>query len=62
MDLDAGLLEILVCPICRSTLAVDDDASQLVCNACPRAYDVRNGIPMMSVADRPAQPPADERA
>lgn len=56
MKLDAGLTAILVCPICRSTLAVDEDAAQLVCNACPRTYEVRDGIPMMYVADRPDVP------
>ena len=61
MELDAGLLEILVCPTCRSTLAVDADASVLVCNACPRTYEVRDGIPMMCVADRPAGVPDEER-
>lgn len=54
MHLDAGLMTILVCPTCRSQLAVDDDAAQLVCNACPRRYDVRNGVPMMYVDDTTA--------
>lgn len=51
MNLDSALLDILVCPVCRSTLAVDEDASTLVCGACPRAYEVRDGIPVMTVAD-----------
>lgn len=54
MELDADLMTILVCPTCRSTLAVDDEASRLVCNACPRAYEVRNGIPMMNVPEADA--------
>lgn len=61
MNLDAGLMTILVCPICRSTLAVDDEASRLVCNACPRVYEVRDDIPMMQVADEP-RTDADGRA
>lgn len=60
MELDAGLMTILVCPTCRSTLAVDTDASALVCNACPHTYDVRDGIPMMCAADRPADVPDEE--
>lgn len=49
MNLDPALLEILVCPQCRATLAVDDQASELVCSACALAYPVRAGIPVMLV-------------
>ncbi|UYM07880.1 Trm112 family protein [Solicola gregarius] len=51
MNLDASLLEILVCPVCRSRLAVDEEASALVCAACPQTYEVRDGIPVLTVAD-----------
>ncbi|MDN5851561.1 MAG: Trm112 family protein [Actinomycetia bacterium] len=47
--LDSKLLDILVCPVCRSSLAVDESASTLVCNACPRTFDVRDGVPVMTV-------------
>jgi uncharacterized protein len=49
MNLDPGLLEILVCPQCRATLFVDDEAGELVCNACALAYPVRRDIPVMLV-------------
>lgn len=49
VNLDPALLEILVCPQCRATLAVDQAASELVCNACALAYPVRNDIPVMLV-------------
>lgn len=50
MNLDPALLEILVCPQCRATLAVDDEASELVCSTCALAYPVRNDdIPVMLV-------------
>jgi len=49
MNLDPALLEILVCPQCRATLYVDDDADELVCNACALAYPVRKDIPVMLV-------------
>lgn len=48
-SLDPTLLAILVCPVCRSSLAVDESASTLVCNACPRWFDVRDGVPSMTV-------------
>ena len=49
MNLDPALLEILVCPQCRATLFVDDEASELICNACALAYPVRRDIPVMLV-------------
>lgn len=51
MNLDATLLEILVCPDCRATLSVDDAASELVCDGCGLAYPVRDDIPVMLVEE-----------
>jgi uncharacterized protein YbaR (Trm112 family) len=51
MILDPTLLEILVCPQCRSALFVDHDASELVCQACSLAYPVRDDIPVMLVEE-----------
>jgi uncharacterized protein len=57
MNLDATLLEILVCPDCHATLSVDEAASELVCDGCGLAYPVRDDIPVMLVeeARRPDQ-------
>jgi uncharacterized protein len=49
MNLDPALREILVCPDCRSALAVDDDAGELVCTGCGLAYPVRDDIPVLLV-------------
>jgi uncharacterized protein len=49
MKIDPALLDILVCPDCRSTLAVDEAASELVCTACGLAYPVRDDIPVLLV-------------
>lgn len=49
MNIDAILMEILVCPACRATLMPDDAASELVCNGCGLAYPVRDDIPVMLV-------------
>lgn len=49
MNLDPGLLAILVCPVCRTRLAVDEDAAELVCAPCALAYPVREDIPVMLV-------------
>ena len=51
MKIDDWLMEILVCPKCRSTLRADDGANELVCtNAeCGLAYPVRDDIPVLLV-------------
>jgi uncharacterized protein len=49
MNLDPALLDIIVCPNCRGSLAVDDEASELVCTACGYAYPVRDDIPVLLV-------------
>jgi uncharacterized protein YbaR (Trm112 family) len=51
MNLDATLLEILVCPDCHATLSADDEASELVCDGCGLAYPVRDDIPVMLVEE-----------
>ncbi len=64
MNLDPALLEILVCPDCRSPLAVDEGASELVCTGCGLAYPVRDDIPVLLVdeARRPPGAAADDQA
>jgi uncharacterized protein YbaR (Trm112 family) len=47
MNLDPGLLAIIVCPDCRGELAPTDD--ELVCQACGLAYPVRDDIPVLLV-------------
>jgi uncharacterized protein len=58
MNLDKGLLEIIVCPDCHGKLRVDDAASELVCTSCGLAYPVRDDIPVLLVdeARRPERP------
>jgi uncharacterized protein YbaR (Trm112 family) len=64
MNIDARLMEILVCPACRATLTADAAASELVCNGCGLAYPVRDDIPVMLVdeARRPAPEPTPDPA
>lgn len=58
MNLDPQLLEIIACPACRSALAVDDAAQELVCTgpSCGLAYPVRHDIPVLLIdeARKPA--------
>ena len=56
MNLDSHLLDVIVCPACRQSLAVDQAAEELVCVGCGLAYPVRDDIPVLLVdeARKPA--------
>jgi uncharacterized protein YbaR (Trm112 family) len=41
------LLEILVCPVCKSPLEWKKSAQELICHACRLAYPIRDDIPVM---------------
>lgn len=45
--LDPRLLELLVCPLTRTTLVYDAEAQELVSRAARLAYPIRDGIPIM---------------
>lgn len=45
--MEARLLEILVCPICKGPLDFVREAQELVCKADRLAFPVRDGIPVM---------------
>ena len=47
MTLDAALLEILACPICRGGLAVMGEQEGLCCSACAKVYPIDDEIPVM---------------
>ncbi len=45
--MDARLLEILVCPICKGPLQHRKAEKELVCRPCRLAYSIRDDIPIM---------------
>ena len=45
--MDARLLDILVCPVCKANLEYDKAASELVCKPCKLAFPIRDDIPVM---------------
>jgi uncharacterized protein len=47
LNIDPALLEIIVCPACRSDLDVVGE--ELVCTGCGLAYPVRDDIPVLLV-------------
>jgi uncharacterized protein YbaR (Trm112 family) len=49
--MDARLLEILVCPVCKGPLENHKAAGELVCKGCRLAYPVKDDIPVMLEAE-----------
>lgn len=45
--MDAKLLEILVCPICKGPLVYRKTEHELICKADRLAYPIRDDIPVM---------------
>jgi uncharacterized protein YbaR (Trm112 family) len=44
---DPKLLEILVCPVTKSTLEYDRERQELVSHAARLAFPIRDGIPIL---------------
>jgi uncharacterized protein YbaR (Trm112 family) len=47
--MDTKLLDILVCPLCKSQLIYQKSAQELICKADRLAYKIADGIPVMLV-------------
>ncbi|MBN9024065.1 MULTISPECIES: Trm112 family protein [Kaistia] len=45
--IDAKLLELLVCPLTKTTLEYDAERQELVSRAARLAYPIRDGIPIL---------------
>ena len=45
--MDARLLDILVCPICKAGLDYRKADAELVCKPCKIAFPIRDDIPIM---------------
>ena len=46
-SVDPRLLEILVCPLTKTTLEYDAGRQELISRAAKLAYPIRDGIPIM---------------
>ncbi|MCU1291798.1 MAG: hypothetical protein JWP08_648 [Bryobacterales bacterium] len=49
MPVSPELLEILVCPVCKAPVRLQEDGSGLKCVECHRVYPIRDDIPIMLV-------------
>jgi uncharacterized protein YbaR (Trm112 family) len=49
MAVSKELLEILVCPLCKTPVRLTPDNNGLKCSTCYRVYPIRDDIPVMLV-------------
>ncbi|MDQ3186946.1 MAG: Trm112 family protein [Pseudomonadota bacterium] len=45
--MDAKLLDILVCPLCKGPLLYKKSENELICKADRLVFPIRDGIPVM---------------
>jgi uncharacterized protein len=49
MAISKELLEILVCPLCKTPVVLTPDENGLKCAQCKRVYPIRDDIPVMLI-------------
>ena len=58
--MDAKLLNILVCPLCKGALIYDKARQELICKPDRLAYPIKDGIPVMLEDDARKLGPEEE--
>lgn len=58
--MDAKLLEILVCPLCKGPLVHRKAQQELACKPCRLAYPIKDDIPVMLEDEARQLPPEEE--
>jgi uncharacterized protein len=56
MAVSKELLDILVCPLCKTPVKTTSDQQGLKCSTCRRVYPVREDIPVMLVDEARIDP------
>ena len=49
MAVSKELLDILVCPLCKTHVKLTPDEKGLKCSTCGRVYPIRDDIPVMLI-------------
>jgi uncharacterized protein len=49
MAVSKELLDILVCPKCKGTIALNNSENGLVCENCKLVYEIKDDIPIMLI-------------
>jgi uncharacterized protein YbaR (Trm112 family) len=60
--MDARLLDILVCPICKGPLVYHKHQAELICKPDRLAFPIRDDIPIMLEEEARKLPPEEEVA
>ena len=60
--MNRNLLDIVVCPICKSSLYLDEDKRELICKVDKLAYPIRDDIPVMLVDEARSLSPEEASA
>jgi len=56
MAIDAQLLEILACPLCKEDVKLTADEKGLKCVKCHRVYPIKDDIPVMLIDEAKIEP------
>lgn len=56
MTISQELLDILVCPECKTPVKLTPDGAGLKCSACRRIYPVKDDIPVMLLEEATIAP------
>ena len=58
---DPELLEILVCPLCKTAIRELEGGRGLKCDTCHRVYPIQDDIPVMIIDRAVVEPPGGAR-
>jgi len=47
MAISQALLDMLVCPVCKTPVTLTEDQQGLCCATCRIVYPIRDGLPVM---------------
>lgn len=61
MALDPALLDILVCPACKTKVVPVHDSQGLQCGSCHRVYPIKDDIPVMLIDEATVEAPSTTR-
>ncbi|HOW85915.1 MAG TPA: Trm112 family protein [Candidatus Aminicenantes bacterium] len=62
MPINASLLSILACPLCRADVRLTADEKGLKCVACQRVYPIKDDIPVMIIDEAVVEPDREVKA
>jgi uncharacterized protein len=57
MAVDADLLEILACPLCKTPVTLVKNGTALKCGTCHRVYPIMDDIPVMLIDEATIENP-----